>query len=34
MVVLREADLAEQDLLRQLVAAYLFEFDGQTAPYQ
>jgi ribosomal protein S18 acetylase RimI-like enzyme len=33
-VVLRQAALAEQDLLRRLLAAYLFEFDGQTEPYR
>jgi len=33
-VVLRRADSGARDLLRRLLAEYLFEFDGQTAPYR
>jgi ribosomal protein S18 acetylase RimI-like enzyme len=32
-VVLRSAEPDDRELLRQLVADYLFEFDGRTAPY-
>jgi predicted acetyltransferase len=33
-VVLRRAVSKDRDLLRRLVAEYLFEFDGQTVPYR
>jgi ribosomal protein S18 acetylase RimI-like enzyme len=32
-VALREAGLDDRELLRQLLADYLFEFDGRTEPY-
>jgi predicted acetyltransferase len=32
-VELRPAEAGDRDTLRQLLADYLFEFDGQTAPY-
>jgi predicted acetyltransferase len=32
-VALREARLDDRELLRRLVADYLFEFDGRTEPY-
>ena len=32
-VALREAGLDDRELLRQLLAGYLFEFDGRTEPY-
>lgn len=32
--VLRRADAGERELLRRLLAEYLFEFDGQTTPYR
>ena len=33
MVALREARGEDRDLLRRLLADYLFEFDGRTGPY-
>jgi predicted acetyltransferase len=32
-VALREAGFADREVLRHLLAAYLFEFDGRTEPY-
>lgn len=32
-VTLRDAQLDDRDLLRRLLADYLFEFDGRTEPY-
>lgn len=32
-VALREADPADRETLRRLLADYLFEFDGRTEPY-
>jgi predicted acetyltransferase len=33
VVTLREAKLADRELLRRLVAEYLFEFDARVEPY-
>ncbi len=32
-MTLRAAESADRELLRQLLADYLYEFDGRTAPY-